>query len=89
MFLSPSYTGRFLMDKTDHETKEIKKLGADAYSKNVGARLDKINTEMLIADREIKTKSDRLVKALEDLKIKNRRLKDGTKGVRKEEIIRP
>ena len=57
-----------MIDKTDYETKEIKKLNADIYTKKVGARWDKINTEMLNTDKEIKTKSDRLVKALEDLK---------------------
>lgn len=63
------------MDKTDKETKEIKKLNAETYAKNGEARWDKINAEMLKADKEIKTKSDRLVKALEDLKNKNRKLK--------------
>ena len=77
------------MDKTDYETKEIKKSNAEIYTKNVGARWDKINTEILNADKEIKTKSDRLVKALEDLKIKNRRLKDEPKGLEKKKLIRP
>jgi len=77
------------MDKTDYETKEIKKLNADIYTKKVGARWDKINTEMLNTDKEIKTKSDRLVKALEDLKNKNRRLRDEPKGLEKKKLIRP
>ena len=77
------------MDKTDYETKEIKKLNADIYTKKVGARWDKINTEMLNTDKEIKTKSDRLVKALEDLKIKNRRLRDEPKRLEKKKLIRP
>jgi hypothetical protein len=78
-----------MMDKTDYETKEIKKLNADIYTKKVGARWDKINTEMLNTDKEIKTKSDRLVKALEDLKIKNRRLRDEPNGLEKKKLIRP
>ena len=78
-----------MMDKTDYETKEIKKLNADIYTKKVGARWDKINTEMLNTDKEIKTKSDRLVKALEDLKIKNRRLRDEPKRLEKKKLIRP
>ena len=78
-----------MMDKTDYETKEIKKLNADIYTKKVGARWDKINTEMLNTDKEIKTKSDRLVKALDDLKIKNRRLRDEPKRLEKKKLIRP
>lgn len=76
------------MDKTDKETKKIKKLNADAYTKNMEARWDKINAEMLKTDQEIKTKSDTLVKALEDLKNKNRRLKDKTKELGKKNLIR-
>lgn len=75
------------MDKTDKETKENRKLNADAYTKNVEARWDNINVELVKKDREIKTKSDRLVKALEDLKNKNKRLKDKPKEIGKEKII--
>jgi hypothetical protein len=75
------------MDKTDKETKEIKKLNADAYTKNMEARWDKINAEILKKDKEIKTKSDRLVKALEDLKYKNKRLKDEPQDLGKSELI--
>jgi hypothetical protein len=66
------------MDKTDKKIEEIKKLNADAYTKNMEARWDKINAKLLNVDNEIKTKNDRLVQALEDLKNKNRRkrLKD-------------
>lgn len=88
MFLSPYYIGRHSMDKTDKEIKEIKKLNADAYAKNMEARWDKINAEILKKDKEIKTKSDRLVKALEDLKNKNRRLKDESKEFGKKKLIR-
>jgi hypothetical protein len=76
------------MDKTDKETKKIKKLNADAYTKNMEARWDKINAEMLKTDQEIKTKSDTLVKALEDLKNKNKGLKDKTKELGKKKLIR-
>lgn len=75
------------MDKTEIETKEIKKLNADAYTKNMEARWDKINAEILKKDKEVKTKSDRLVKALEDLKNKNRRLKDEKRELGKEKLI--
>ena len=66
------------IDKTDKKIEEIKKLNADAYTKNMEARWDKINAKLLNVDNEIKTKNDRLVQALEDLKNKNRRkrLKD-------------
>jgi hypothetical protein len=66
------------MDKTDKEIEKIKKLNADAYTKNMEARWDKINAKLLTVDKEIKAKNDRLVQALEDLKNKNkrRRLKD-------------
>ena len=50
-------------------------MSADAYTKNLKARGDKIKAKTLIADKEIKTKGDRLVKALEDLKNKNIGLK--------------
>ncbi|MDQ1251597.1 MAG: hypothetical protein QG646_705 [Euryarchaeota archaeon] len=63
------------MYKTDKEVKDFKKLSAETYTKNLEARWDKINPETPGFDKEIKTKSDRLVKALEDLKQKNRRLK--------------
>jgi hypothetical protein len=78
------------MDKTDKETetKEIEKLSEDSYTKNVEARWDKINVETLKVDREIKTKSDRLVKALEDLKKKNKRLRDEPKEFEKKKLIR-
>jgi hypothetical protein len=66
------------MDKTDKKLGEIKKLSADAYTKNLEARWDKINAKLLNVDKEIKAKNDRLVQALEDLKNKNKRkrLKD-------------
>ena len=66
------------MDKTDKKMEEIKKLNADAYTKNMEARWDKINAKLLNIDKEIKAKNDRLVQALEDLKNKNKRkrLKD-------------
>jgi hypothetical protein len=66
------------MDKTDKKIEEIKKLNADAYTKNMEARWDKINAKLLNVDKDIKTKNDRLVQALEDLKNKNKRkrLKD-------------
>jgi len=67
------------MDKTDKEVKDFKKLSADIYTKNLEARWDKINPETPGLDKEIKTKSDRLVKALEDLKQKNRKLKEPKK----------
>jgi hypothetical protein len=63
------------MDKTDKEVKILKKLSADAYTKNLEAHRDKINLETAGLDKEIKTKSDRLVKAIEDLKQKNRSVK--------------
>lgn len=75
------------MDKTDEETTENRKFNADAYTKNIEARWDIINAELLKKDKEIKTKSDRLVKALEDLKNKNKRLKDKSKEIGKENII--
>lgn len=80
--------GRQSMDKTDNKTKEVNKLNADAYIKNREARWDKISAEMLKADTEIKTKSDRLVKALEDLKNKNKRLKDEPKELGEKKLIR-
>jgi hypothetical protein len=76
------------MDKTDKEIKDFKKLSADAYTKNMEARWDKIDPETQRIDKEIKTKSDRLVKALEDLKHKNRRLKDEQKELGKSKLIR-
>jgi hypothetical protein len=76
------------MDKTDKEIKDFKKLSADAYTKNMEARWDKIDPETQRIDKEIKTKSDRLVKALEDLKHKNRRLKDEKKELGKSKLIR-
>jgi hypothetical protein len=63
------------MDKTDKDVKDLKKQIAVAYTKNLEAHWDKINPETAGLDKEIKTKSDRLVKAIEDLKQKNRRLK--------------
>lgn len=63
------------MDKTDKEVKNLKRLSSDAYTKNLEAHWDKINPETAGLDEEIKTKSDRLVKAIEDLKQKNRKLK--------------
>lgn len=66
------------MGKAGKKTKEIKKLTADAYTKNMEARWDKINADLLKVDKEIKVKNERLIQALEDLKNKNKnkRLKD-------------
>jgi hypothetical protein len=55
------------MDKKDNEIKEIKKMSADAYIKNKEIRKNIIKKETLKVDNEIKTKSERLIKALEDL----------------------
>lgn len=43
--------------------------------------------ETLKEDKEIKTKSDRLIKALEDLKTKNRRLKHEPNELGKNKLI--
>ena len=64
------------MGKAGKKTKEIKKLTADAYTKNMEARWDNINADLLKVDKEIKVKNERLIQALEDLKNKNKRLKD-------------
>jgi hypothetical protein len=76
------------MDKTNKEIKDFKKLSAEAYTKNVEARWDKINPETPSMDKEIKTKGDQLVKALEDLKHKNRRLKEEQKELGKIKLMR-
>jgi Type III secretion system, cytoplasmic E component of needle len=64
------------MGKAGKKTKEIQKLNADAYTKNIEARWDKINADLLKVDKDIKAKNDRLIQALEDLKNRNKRLKD-------------
>jgi hypothetical protein len=64
------------MDKSDMETKEARKSYVDAYTKNMEARWDEISTELLKIDNEIKTKNDKLIQALKDLKNKKIRLKD-------------
>jgi hypothetical protein len=75
------------MDKKDNEIKEIKKMSADAYIKNKEIRKNIIKKETLKVDNEIKTKSERLIKALEDLKIRNRRLKHEAKELGKNKLI--
>ena len=64
------------MDKTDMKTKEARKSYVDAYTKNMEARWDEISTELLKVDNEIKTKNDKLIQALKDLKNKKIRIKD-------------
>ncbi len=44
----------------------MKKLYVDAYAKN----MDEIYAELLNVDKEIKTKNDRFIQALKDIKIK-------------------
>jgi hypothetical protein len=48
----------------------------DAYTKNMETRWDEISTELLKVDNEIKTKNDKLIQALNDLKNKKIRIKD-------------
>ncbi len=74
------------IDKTDIKIKEFKKLYVDAYAKNIEARWDEINTELLKVDKEIKTKNDRLIQSLKDLKNKKRKLKD-VKELEKEKLM--
>ncbi|HZK71080.1 MAG TPA: hypothetical protein VFD03_06120 [Clostridia bacterium] len=50
------------------------------------ARWDEINTELLKVDKEIKTKNDRLIQSLKDLKNKKRKLKD-VKELEKEKLM--
>jgi dihydroxyacetone kinase DhaKLM complex PTS-EIIA-like component DhaM len=64
------------MNKTDMKTKEIRKSYVDAYTKNMETRWDEISTELLKVDNEIKTKNDKLIQALKDLKSKKIRLKE-------------
>ena len=45
---------------------KMKKLYVDAYAKN----MDEIYAELLNVDKEIKTKNDRFIQALKDIKIK-------------------
>jgi hypothetical protein len=68
--------GRKHMDKTDIEAKEVRKSYVDAYTKNMETRWDEISTELLKVDNEIKTKNDKLIQALNDLKNKKIRIKD-------------
>jgi hypothetical protein len=58
-------------------------LSAYAYTKNKEFRGDIIKSETLKVDKEMKTKSYRLIKALEDLKNKDRRLKHEPKELGK------